>query len=112
MGRNNNYLNMNSMENLWEKIKAWFLNKPWIWIKKHWFMIVNYVVIVLSYNNVYGKEGAGFAEVLLGLWIFASIAYVAWKWFNKKQVQPIVSQPEPIIESKPKTVKQPKKKNK
>jgi hypothetical protein len=71
-------------KNLWEKIKAWFIAKPWTWFKKHWLITVNYLVILLSYNNIYGKEGVGFAEVLLGLWIFTSIGYVMWKWFNKK----------------------------
>ena len=72
---------------MWEKIKTWFIAK-WTqlknWFKKNWFMIVNYLVIVLSYNNVYGKEDAVFAELLLGLWIFTSIAYVMWKLFKKK----------------------------
>jgi hypothetical protein len=68
----------------WTAFKAWFIAKPLAWFKKNWFMVVNYLVIVLAYNNVYGKEGAGFAEVLLGLWIFASIAYAGWKWFTKK----------------------------
>jgi len=87
------------MKKLWEKIKAWFLQKalPWLkelwlkiktWFKKNWFMFVNYVVIVLAYNNIYGKEGVVGAEVLLGLWIFASIAYAGWKWFNKKKEKP------------------------
>lgn len=67
----------------WNALKAWFLTKPWAWFKKHWFMIVNYLVIVLAYNNIYGKEGVTFAEVLLGLWVFASIAYAGCKWFNK-----------------------------
>ena len=68
---------------MWEKIKNWFVEKPLAWFKKNWFMIVNYLVIILAYNNVYGKEGVGGAEVLLGLWIFASIAYAGWKWFTK-----------------------------
>jgi len=54
------------------------------WIKKNWFMIVNYIVIVLAYNNIYGKTNAEFAEVLLGLWIFTSVAYAGWKLFIKK----------------------------
>lgn len=87
------------MKNLWEKIKAWILAKwavlktwviakPWVWIKKNWFMIINYLVIALAYNNIYGKEGVVGAEVLLGLWIFASIAYAGWKLFNKKKEKP------------------------
>jgi len=75
---------INNMKKLWEKIKTWFMGKPLTWLKKNWFMLANYFVIVLAYNNVYGKEGVGLAEVLLGLWIFTSIAYTGYKWFMKK----------------------------
>ena len=71
------------MKKLWEKFVAWFLSKPWAWVKKNWFLIINYIIIIVAYNNVYGKDGVVFAEVLLGLWIFASVAYAGWKWFNK-----------------------------
>jgi len=74
------------MKKLWEKIKAWFVNKPLAWMMKNWFVFVNYLVIVLAYNNVYGKDGVVLAEALLGLWIFASIAYCGWKWFNKPKL--------------------------
>ena len=74
------------MKNLWEKIKAWLLAK-WavlkVWFKANWMVVVNYLVILLAYNNVYGKEGTGFAEVLLGLWIFVSAAYGLYKLFSK-----------------------------
>lgn len=59
-----------------EKIKAWFI--------KNWFTVVNYVVIFLSYSIIYGKEGVVWAELLLGLWLFASAAYGVYKWFMKK----------------------------
>jgi hypothetical protein len=82
------------MKNLWNKFvawllakwtafKAWFVAKPLVWFKKNWMIVVNYLVILLAYNNIYGKEGVVGAEVLLGLWIFVSIAYAGWKWFNK-----------------------------
>ena len=82
------------MKKLWEKIKAWllakwmivktwFIAKPLAWFKKNWFMVINYLVIVLAYNSIDGKEGVVGAEVLLGLWIFFSIGYAGWKWFNK-----------------------------
>lgn len=85
------------MKNLWNKfvawllakwtaLKAWFITKPLVWFKKNWFMVVNYLVIVLAYNIVYGKEGVGGAEALLGLWIFFSIAFAGYKWFTKKKV--------------------------
>jgi len=83
------------MKNLWKKfvawllakwtaVKTWFIAKPMSWLKKNWFMIVNYIVIVLAYNNVYDKNGVGLANVLLGLWLFTSIAYAGWKWFIGK----------------------------
>jgi len=82
------------MKNLWEKIKAWllakwaiikawFIAKPLAWFKKNWMVVVNYLVILLAYNNIYGKEGVVGAEVLLGLWIFASAAYGLFKLFSK-----------------------------
>jgi len=40
----------------WNLIKTWFMNKPYLWIKKNWFICINYIVIILSYNNVYEKE--------------------------------------------------------
>jgi len=59
-------------------------NKFIAWFKKNWFMIINYIVILLSYSIVYGHEEIVVAETLLGLWIFTSIAYGAYKWFIKK----------------------------
>jgi len=96
MGRNNNYLiKYNKMKKLWEKIlawlqakwnafKTWFLGKPLTWLKKNWMVLVNYLVIVLAYNNVYGKDGVLFTEVLLGLWIFASVVSAVYYIFIKK----------------------------
>ena len=66
---------------MWNKLKAWFA--------KNWMIVVNYLVIVLVYNNIYGKEDVLFSEVLMGLWIFASIAYGAFKWFVKKPVKKV-----------------------
>jgi hypothetical protein len=82
------------MKKLWEKIvawflakwtalKAWFIAKPWAWFKKHWMVVVNFIVIFLAYNNVYGKTGVGFAEVLLGLWLFVCAAYGLYTIFAK-----------------------------
>lgn len=61
---------------MWEKIKAWFI--------QNWFIIVNYLVIFISYSVIYGKDGVVFAEVLLGLWLFVSAAYGLSKLFIKK----------------------------
>jgi len=60
-----------------QKIKAWFI--------KNWFMIVNYLVIFIAYNIVYGHEEVLFAEVLLGLWLFFSVAFTIYKWFMRKK---------------------------
>lgn len=62
---------------IWEKIKAWF--------KKNWMIVVNYLVIFIAYSIIYGKDGVVVAEALLGLWLFASAAYGAYKWFIKKK---------------------------
>lgn len=59
-----------------EKLKTWFI--------KNWFIIVNYLVIFIAYSIIYGVEGVVFAEVLLGLWIFVSVAYGGYKLFIKK----------------------------
>jgi hypothetical protein len=73
---------------MWNKIKEW-LKSIWkkflTWFKKNWFMIVNYLVIIISYSTVYGHEGVLLAEVLLGFWIFVSIVYPVFKWFMKKK---------------------------
>lgn len=83
------------MKKLWEKIlawlsakwnalKAWFIAKRLPWLKKNWMIIVNYLVIALAYNNIFGKDGVVFAQFLLGIWIFTSIAYAGYKLFVKK----------------------------
>lgn len=64
------------MKVLLEKLKNWF--------KKNWFIVVNYLVLIISYSNVYGKKGTILAEVLLGLWLFASAAYGMYKLTMKK----------------------------
>jgi hypothetical protein len=64
------------MKNLLEKLKNWF--------KKNWFIVVNYLVIFIAYSNVYEKEGTVLAEVLLGLWLFASAAYGIYKLTIRK----------------------------
>jgi hypothetical protein len=58
------------------KLKSWFL--------KNWMTIVNYLVILTAYSIIYGKPGVVWAEVLLGLWMFVSLAYGAYKLFIKK----------------------------
>jgi len=81
---------MKKLKELWLKFKTWVLQKalPWLkaWAFKNWFMIINYFVIVMAYNILYGKPDVVFAELLLGLWIFASIGYAGYKWFMKKDI--------------------------
>lgn len=79
-----------------EKIKAWFEKiKVWliamagklkVWFLKNWFMIVNYLVIFISYSIIYGHEDVVFAEVFLGLWMFVSIAFGVFKLFTKSKL--------------------------
>lgn len=59
-----------------EKIKAWFL--------KNWFITSNYVVLLLTYAIIYGKEGTGWAQAILTLWMIASAGYGGYKLFSKK----------------------------
>lgn len=54
------------------------------WFKKNWMIVINYLVIFIAYSNIYSKEGVVLAEVLLGLWLFASAAYGMYKLFMKK----------------------------
>jgi len=51
---------------------------------KYWMIIVNYLVVVITYSNVYGNENLVGTETILGLWIFVSIAYGVYKIFIKK----------------------------
>jgi hypothetical protein len=69
---------------MWGKIKVWFQLSALPWLEKNWEIIVNYLVILIAYNNVYDKPNLVGTEVLLGLWIFVSIAYGGWKWFTRK----------------------------
>ena len=74
---------------MWEQIKAWFLKLFGIvkaWFLKNWFMIVNYLVIFISYSIVYGHEEVVFAEVLLALWMLASVGYAGYKLFTKSKL--------------------------
>lgn len=102
------------MKKLWLEIKEWFLVKalPWLntlwlkfkaWVIKNWFMIVNYIIIIVSYSIIYGHPDVVFAEVLLGLWLFFSVGYAGYKWFIKSDK--LNPQPEP-----PKPVKSVKRK--
>jgi hypothetical protein len=68
---------MEKIKAIWEKLKAWF--------KKNWMIVVNYLIIFISYSIIYGKEGVVGAETLLGLWLFASAAYGGYKLFMKKK---------------------------
>ena len=79
------------MKKLWEKFVAWLKTVVLPWAKafvlKHWFMIINYFVIVVAYDIIYGKDDVIWAELLLGLWIFASIGIAGYRWFTKPKVK-------------------------
>ena len=76
------------MKKLWEQLLAWLTGKALPALKafwlKNWFMIMNYFVIVIAYNIVYNHPDVVFAEFILGIWLFASIAIGAYKLFVKK----------------------------
>lgn len=82
---------MGKLKELWLKFKTWVLQKALPWLKafvlKHWFMIINYFVIVVAYDIIYGKDDVIWAELLLGLWIFASLGIAGYKWFTKPKVK-------------------------
>lgn len=50
-------------------------------LKKNWWNIANIVVLLAIY--VANKDNMAI-ELLSGLWIFATAAYAAFKWFLKK----------------------------
>lgn len=86
-------------------MKTKWYTKIWPWMKKYWVLVINPLVIAIAYSNVYDKGFTG-TEVLLGLTLFANIAYWGFVWFmgGWNKLNP---QPEPPVETaKPvKTVK-------
>ncbi|MFA5207285.1 MAG: hypothetical protein WC428_01270 [Candidatus Paceibacterota bacterium] len=74
---------------LWKKIWTWITTVaiPAVkaWFIKNWMIVLNYLIIFIAYSIIYGKDGVVGAEVLLGLWLFASAAIGGWKWFTKKK---------------------------
>jgi len=74
------------MKNLWKKLKLWFI-KNWNilkkWLEKYWMIIVNYLIIFISYSIVFGHDEVVWAQFLLGIWMFTSIAYAMFKIFMK-----------------------------
>ena len=66
------------MKNIWSKLKGF--------IVKNWFLIINYIVIIIAYSDVYDSADFLGTEVMLGLWLFASAAYGGWKWFKRSGV--------------------------
>jgi len=69
-----------------DKIKIWF-EKMKIWFKKNWFMIFNYIVIILVYAIFFGREDVVFAELSLGGWLLFSLGYSIYKWFEKNKIK-------------------------
>jgi hypothetical protein len=77
------------MKNLWTKLITWLTTVavPAVktWFAKNWMIVANYLIIFVAYSIIYGKQGVVGAEVLLGLWLFASAAIGGYKWFTKKK---------------------------
>jgi hypothetical protein len=72
---------------IWTAIKNWFVKVYPIvktWVITNLFMIINYIVILWSYNIVFGHDEVAGAEALLGIWIFVSLAYAGYKIFIKR----------------------------
>lgn len=72
------------LKKLLKQLKLWVVSKLWPWFKKYWMVVVNYLVIFISYSIIYNK-GVEVAETLLGLWMFASVAYAAYKYLVPKK---------------------------
>jgi hypothetical protein len=72
------------LKKLLQQLKLWATTKVWPWLKKNWMVIVNYLVIFISYSIIYNK-GVEVAETLLGLWIFVSLAYAGYKYLFLKK---------------------------
>lgn len=73
------------IKKLLAQLKLWFTSKMLPWLKKNWMVIVNYLVIFIAYSIVYGHDGVVVAETLLGLWLFVSAAYAAYKFLVPKK---------------------------
>ena len=72
-----------------EKLKTWLKKAGTalkLWFVKNWMIVSNYLIIFIAYSIIYGKEGVVGAEVLLGLWLFASAAIGGYKWFTKPKI--------------------------
>ena len=77
----------------WNQFKTWFINKPLPWLKENWMIIGCYAVIFISYSIIYGHDDVVWAETLLGLWMFASVAYGAFKLFMKDTKKSVAEEP-------------------
>jgi hypothetical protein len=74
-------------KSVWEKIKKWvivILEKIKLWAPKHWFMIINYAVIFITFAVFYGRSDVFFAELFLGGWLLFSIIFAIAKYWLKK----------------------------
>ncbi len=88
---------------LWNQVKTWFMTKILPWLKENWAVFGSYVVIFIAYTIVYGHDDVVWAELILALWMFASVAYVGFKLFFKGAKKPEVQH-----ESEVKTTKKKK----
>ena len=56
----------------------------WTFLKKWGWQIVNFIVLLIAYDSLYGTF---LAEALVGLWVFAlAVYYIFWKLFGAERV--------------------------
>ena len=60
------------------------MNKIIEFLKKNWTIIINYLIIFISYSIVYNHPEVVWAEFLLGIWLFVSAGFGLYKWFMGK----------------------------
>jgi hypothetical protein len=63
------------LKGLWLKFKTWFLGQELVWIKKNWKEIANFLVLLLAFWTLKGRTGAGFATLVVKLWLYAMVLY-------------------------------------
>ena len=81
------------MKKLWEKIKKWAVETAVPWLKKAWLQIVNAIIVLYAYGQLY-DAGLDIAATLVGFWGFILLAYwIFWKLFGAdKAVKKLIEQ--------------------
>jgi uncharacterized membrane protein YraQ (UPF0718 family) len=78
---------MGKLKSIWDKIKKWFKETGWPWLKKGSVQILNVIVVLFLYgqlDNVRSGQEAhvGLATVVAGLWVLVLAGYWAAKLFG------------------------------